>query len=107
MTMAEIGEMKVALGEAFANAVEHGCKGLPDCQRHIHVSFFPQATGFTIEVRDHGKGFTAPTKAPQPLETRNKGMHLIRNLVSDVDIERRRGDTVIILHTEYSLTFRN
>lgn len=109
MTMTEIEDMKLALGEAFANALEHGCDGLPDDQRHIHVGFSPGTAGFTIEVRDHGNGFHVPSGSDvsRPLEVRRRGIQLMRHLVSDVHIERRKGNTVITLHLEYSSPFGN
>jgi len=109
MMMTEMEDMKLALGEAFANALEHGCEGLPADQCHIHVRFSPNTAGFTIEVRDHGNGFTTPCdgSVSQPLKVRRRGIQLMSNLVSEVHIQRRRSDTVITLHLEYSCPWRN
>ena len=105
MTMAELEDMKLALGETFANALEVGCAGLPADRCHIHVVFLPQIAGFTTEVRVHGIGFAERNEDEKPLKLTYR--EIIRNLVSDFDIERRKGDTVIILRTQYSLPFRN
>ena len=110
MTMVEMESMKLAVGEAFANALEHGCSDLPAHLRHIHVGFLPQPTEFIVEVRDHGNGFIPPSDdepAPDPEQPRCRGLHLMRNLVHGVDIDRRRDDTVVTLRLEYSFPFNN
>ncbi len=107
MTMDEMEDMKLAVCEAFNNATEHGCAGVPEDLRHIHVCFHPQTTGFRVEVRDHGPGFIMPPddETPEPQGLRKRGLHLMRNLVSAVDVERRRDDTVVTLYQEYRFPF--
>ncbi len=109
MTMPEIEDMKLALGEAFTNALEHGCAGLAQERCHVHVGFFPQTTGFTIEVRDHGRGCPSPAEdgLSEPSGLHGRGILLMRNLVSDMGIERRKNSTVVTLHTAYSSPFAN
>ncbi|MBP6963993.1 MAG: sensor histidine kinase [Armatimonadetes bacterium] len=107
MTMGEMDDLKLAVGEAFVNALEHGSSGQFQGRPHIHVSFFPRPDGLTVEVRDHGPGFTPPEPdVPSlPHEPRSNGFHLMRSLVSAVDVERRRDETVVSLHMDYAFPF--
>ena len=108
LTMTEIEEMKIALSEAFANALEHGCRTLSSDKAHIHVRLSPHPTEFVIEVRDHGSGFTLPDEhLPGPDEVRSRGFHLMRGFMDYVGLERRRGDTIIVMRREYSCPFDN
>jgi anti-sigma regulatory factor (Ser/Thr protein kinase) len=109
MTTREIADMSLALAEAFANALEHGCAGLPAHRCHIHVCFMPNPTGFAIEIRDHGPGFGVPLDDGPALPDRGDGggLNLMRSLVHDLCIDRHHGDTVITMHHAYSLTSRD
>lgn len=103
LTMLQIEEMKVAVTEAFANAVEHGCHGLESDSAHVHVVFMPQPDRFTVTVRDHGPGFEfVHSDLPDSDQVRQRGLYLIRCLTDDVQVERRNGDTIVTVVKKYS-----
>jgi anti-sigma regulatory factor (Ser/Thr protein kinase) len=81
-------EIELALQEALANAIRHGCKGDPGKQVQCCVSC--DASGeVLIVVRDPGPGFD-PTEVPHPLEQENllkgsgRGIFLINQLMDEV-----------------------
>ncbi len=73
-------QIEMALREALANAVLHGCKA-------------DQHRGILIVVRDPGNGFD-PAKVPSPTDEQNifsdhgRGIYLINTLMDDVRYER-------------------
>jgi serine/threonine-protein kinase RsbW len=81
--------VELALDEALANAIRHGCKNDPTKQVRCIVT-----TGagdeVVIVVRDPGPGFDA-TAVPNPLEGDNvlkgsgRGVFLINQLMDEVD----------------------
>jgi anti-sigma regulatory factor (Ser/Thr protein kinase) len=80
--------VELALQEALANGVRHGCKGDPS--KHVHCLVTCNASGeLLIVVRDDGPGFDA-TALPDPLEPANllnasgRGVFLINRLMDDV-----------------------
>jgi serine/threonine-protein kinase RsbW len=77
----------VALQEALANAVVHGCQNDPGKAVHCAVEIDPRA--FTIIVRDPGPGFdvdavTQSTEAGVNATTHGRGIRLMRSLMDDV-----------------------
>jgi serine/threonine-protein kinase RsbW len=90
-------EVEVALLEALANAVKHGCKG--DSSKSIEVCVACEIDrGMLIIVRDPGEGFD-PGEIPSPILGKNvysdhgRGIFLINELMDDV--EYRGGGTEI------------
>ena len=85
-------EIEMALREALANAVLHGCKGDPSKRIECTVSG-DQENGITIVVRDPGSGFD-PASLPSPTEDANlhsehgRGILLINELMDEVKHER-------------------
>jgi anti-sigma regulatory factor (Ser/Thr protein kinase) len=84
----EVVAIEIALQEAIANAIRHGCKNDPS--RHIQCCVTCTDEGeITIVVRDPGSGFDA-TKVPNPLDSANllkpsgRGIFLINELMDDV-----------------------
>jgi len=91
-------EMQIALAlqEALANAVVHGCNSDPSktveclvtCSR-LPSSNHPAANEMLIVVRDSGSGFD-PADVPNPKAGDNvhayhgRGLHLIRELMDEV-----------------------
>lgn len=53
MPIADVEEMKLALGAAFGSALEHCCQISQAHAGHVHVSFLSEATGFTVQVCAH------------------------------------------------------
>ena len=85
-------EIEIALTEALANAVEHGCEHDPDKNVEIWVGC-DHDRGLLIVVRDPGPGFD-PSQLPSPVEGEQlyreggRGVYLINRLMDDVHYER-------------------
>ncbi len=79
--------IKLALEEALANAVKHGCGG--DTTKNITVRYAVTSEKAVIIVRDEGLGFqpdevpdcTAPERLPLP---DGRGIMLIRSYMDEV-----------------------
>lgn len=85
---AEIIKIELALQEALANGIRHGCKGDPT--KHVECSVTFDASGeLVIVVRDPGTGFDIGA-VPNPLEAANvmkpsgRGVFLINQLMDEV-----------------------
>jgi serine/threonine-protein kinase RsbW len=80
--------VELALQEAVANAIRHGCRGDVNQQLQCSVSF-GEAGEVVITVRDPGTGFD-PAKVPSPLDPANllktsgRGIFLISGLMDEV-----------------------
>jgi len=85
-------EIELAVQEALANAVIHGCKEDPAKQVRIWVGC-DQSRGMVIVVRDPGGGFD-PGQIPSPIKGENvysdhgRGIFLINRLMDDVSFKR-------------------
>lgn len=84
----EVGKVELAVQEALANAVRHGCKG--DATKQIQCVLTFGASGeIVIVVRDPGPGFD-PAAVPDPLAGDNifkasgRGVFLINQLMDEV-----------------------
>ena len=84
-------EIELALQEALANAVVHGCKEDPTQSVQITVGC-DETKGMVIVVRDPGDGFD-PADVPSPLVGQNiyashgRGIYLINQLMDEVRYE--------------------
>jgi serine/threonine-protein kinase RsbW len=81
-------QVELALQEALANAIRHGCKG--DRSRQVQcVINFAESGEILVVVRDPGTGFDA-TRVPNPLAGENilkssgRGIFLINQLMDEV-----------------------
>ena len=81
-------QVELALQEALANAIRHGCKG--DSSRKVQcVISFDQRGEILVVVRDPGTGFDAAT-VPDPLvgdnvlKSSGRGIFLINQLMDEV-----------------------
>lgn len=85
-------EVELALREALANAIVHGCKNDPNKKVECCVAC-TESSDVVIVVRDPGEGF-APGAVPNPLATENlysghgRGIYLINQLMDEVSFER-------------------
>ncbi|MET0213439.1 MAG: ATP-binding protein [Vicinamibacterales bacterium] len=86
-----IMQIELALQEALANAIRHGCKG--DASRKVQCIVNCQSGGeVLIVVRDPGTGFDAKT-VPDPLAGENvlkssgRGIFLINQLMDEVELK--------------------
>jgi anti-sigma regulatory factor (Ser/Thr protein kinase) len=84
----EVMQVVLALDEALANAIRHGCKGDPT--KSVQCIVTHDAAGdLTIVVRDPGPGFDVAS-VPNPLEGQNvfkssgRGVFLINQLMDEV-----------------------
>jgi serine/threonine-protein kinase RsbW len=85
-------EIEMALREALANAVLHGCQADPSKKIECTISG-DELQGVTIVVRDPGHGFD-PAALPSPTEDSNlhaehgRGILLIKKLMDEVTHEQ-------------------
>ena len=86
-------EVEVALTEALANAMRHGCGDDPKKDVQISVACDPEK-GMLVVIRDPGDGFD-PALVPSPLKAENlfrshgRGIFLINRLMDEVRFERQ------------------
>jgi anti-sigma regulatory factor (Ser/Thr protein kinase) len=84
--------IELALREALANAIVHGCNNDPTKKVECCVACTEQSD-VVIVVRDPGQGFT-PAAVPNPLAAENlhsthgRGIFLINQLMDEVSFER-------------------
>lgn len=84
--------VELALREALANAILHGCKNDPSKQVQCCIAC-EETQGMLIVVRDPGPGFDF-SQLPSPLRGRNlysehgRGIYLINQLMDEVSYER-------------------
>lgn len=78
-----LDDIETAVGEALANAAEHGSRG-----RAIDVCAWLSDDVLHIEIADAGPGFPASARArmirPAPAAPRGYGIFLIHALIDDV-----------------------
>jgi anti-sigma regulatory factor (Ser/Thr protein kinase) len=76
-------DLVVAVGEALANAAEHGYR--PDGSVTLSVRVTNDA--FEAHVTDDGQGFRPPVthETPSPFLERGFGIHIMRTIMDDVD----------------------
>ncbi len=85
-------EIEMALREALANAILHGCKQDPD--KHIECSVTgDKDRGILIVVRDPGQGFDheaipSPTEDDNIFSDHGRGIYLIHKLMDEVKYHR-------------------
>jgi len=85
-------QVALALEEALANAVVHGCGNDPAKRVRCYVGC-GRRSGVMIVVRDPGEGFD-PASAASPLLPRRlmlehgRGLHMIRELMDEVSFAR-------------------
>jgi serine/threonine-protein kinase RsbW len=84
----DVFAVQLALQEAVANAIRHGCRG--DASKHVRCSVSCDDSGaVVIVVQDPGPGFD-PAAVSDPLDTANilkpsgRGILLITQLMDDV-----------------------
>jgi stage II sporulation protein AA (anti-sigma F factor antagonist) len=90
-------DIKVALGEALANAIRHGSTGADDVPVHVGVSAYEDRV--TLEVRDSGSGFS---EMPYPSEDLyapgGRGIMFMRALMDRVEFDSpESGGTRVML----------
>ena len=85
-------EIELAVTEALANAVVHGCGADPEKSVQVCAACDP-ARGILIVVRDPGPGFD-PSQVPSPVvgeqifSEGGRGIFLINQLMDEVEYQR-------------------
>jgi len=81
----ELSDMEHAIGEALANAAEHGRRDGTGFEVHA----YPDGDGLVIEVQDEGPGFpqwiASPDRRPSTDSPRGFGIFLMRNLMDEIE----------------------
>jgi len=85
-------EIEMALREALANAILHGCKSDPTQKIECSVTG-DRENGILIVVRDPGRGFdpaslSLPTASANLVSEHGRGIFLINKLMDEVTHER-------------------
>ncbi len=82
--------VRVALGEALANAFKHGNQD--DAEKAVTLECRIDATRVTLEVEDEGEGFD-PSSVPNPTEPENldipsgRGIAMMRSYMTEVSFD--------------------
>lgn len=86
-------DVLIAVGEALANAIEHGHRDNPEGTVHLHAVVVAERVYVTITD-------TGSWKTPQavPARHRGRGLELMRALMQDVTIESRPAGTTVQMH---------
>ncbi|MEN6372018.1 MAG: ATP-binding protein [Armatimonadota bacterium] len=98
-TDSELGDIKLAVGEAVSNAIRHGCRDNPDARVTIRVL----ATGdkLVIEMTDTGPGFNPDTAAisctDSLLPEGGMGIRLMRHCMDEVSFQFFEGTTIRLI----------
>ena len=85
-------EIEMALREALANAILHGCKSDPTKKVECSVTA-DRERGILIVVRDPGQGFD-PSSVPLPtdesslISDHGRGIYLINQLMDEVEFHK-------------------
>lgn len=93
-------EIDLALQEAVANAVVHGCGG--DASLEVKCwAAYQEGKGLLLVVNDPGPGFE-PSEVPDPMQEANltfdhgRGVYLIRQLMDDVHYQKNGSEIHMI-----------
>lgn len=95
-------DILVALHEAMANAVLHGCGDDP--AKRIQCSVAADASEITISVRDPGPGFDLALADPDNFDTsrltHGRGICLMRSMVTEVNFARGGAEVQLRKHID-------
>jgi serine/threonine-protein kinase RsbW len=85
-------EVALAVQEALANAVVHGCENNPAKEVRCQLQRDSQG-GILVTITDPGPGFnplslTDPRQAGKPYAEHGRGVSLIRQLMDEVHFQR-------------------
>ncbi len=88
----DLFHIHMAVEEAVVNAIEHGNKRHPE--KSVHIDFRVSEDLVEMEITDQGEGFD-PSTLPDPTDDellevpRGRGVHLIRQLMSDIQYNEK------------------
>jgi len=91
----QIEDLKVAVGEAYTNAIKYGCPR--DDVHNVEVKCVVCSDGLLVEVRNSVAGCDQPEVPAQPDLGREGGLglYLIRQLMDEVDFQWDQGTAVV------------
>lgn len=98
VSLADGQDVILAVGEALANAIKHGCKCSPEGR--IHVRCVAGSGRLTVEITDTGPGFDPEVVAlptPHTLTEGGMGIYVMRELVDEVSFSFASGGTMVRL----------
>ena len=78
----EVAEIELAVGEALANAAEHGGVGTVGGSFTVGCEFTED--GLVIDVRDTGRGFVPGVRVPEAIPSRGFGITIMRALMNEI-----------------------
>jgi serine/threonine-protein kinase RsbW len=83
----DLADIETAVGEALANAAEHGHR----TDSAFEVRVFVERERIVIEVQDEGGGFRSSATPAKPAHDapRGFGIYLMRHLMDEVDFDER------------------
>jgi anti-sigma regulatory factor (Ser/Thr protein kinase) len=83
----DLADIETAVGEALANAAEHGHRADSGFEVRVYV----ERDRIVIEVQDEGDGFPPGAAGPAPDHDapRGFGIYLMRHLMDEVDYDER------------------
>jgi serine/threonine-protein kinase RsbW len=96
--------LHLVLEEILTNVISYGYEDALEHQIRVRLSW--RAPSIEIEIEDDGRAFN-PLEAPEPemakplVERRvgGLGIHLVRNMVDDLDYRREAGENRLVLRT--------
>jgi anti-sigma regulatory factor (Ser/Thr protein kinase) len=97
-------DIRLAAGEAVANAVRHGCRESE--WKHITVRCSSDGESLIIEVGDTGPGFDPDAVLPPDVNTlpeRGMGIHFMRETMDEVSYDFTEGTTVRLVKRSPSM----
>lgn len=86
---AVLPRLRLALVEAFTNAVQHGLSSGPDHPVVIRISSQPEPdAGLRLDITDHGPGFRlGPAAPPSEHAERGRGLIVLRALADQIEYQ--------------------
>jgi serine/threonine-protein kinase RsbW len=85
-----VDDIKVAVGEACTNAIEHAAPDAP--HQEIEICCCVEVESLVISITDRGKGFDPALETqPDPLAGGGLGLVLIRALMDEVELTNLSG----------------
>ena len=96
---AHLFAIDMAVRESVANAVKHGNKF--DAEKEVDITFSNTEKGFTVTVRDYGKGFAVeeipdPTNPENLLKANGRGILFMNNFMDEIEWENHSEGGMIV-----------
>jgi anti-anti-sigma factor len=92
----QIEDIKLAVGEASANAFRYGCPN--GCDSQIHVRCVGTDKSLTVEITDCGPGFDPASIPPvnfDRMEMGGRGIHFMRSTMDEVEFIPQETGTMV------------